>query len=240
MSFEIPDLLFAQRADLNREWALAMGVRAVARHRGRDRGREVYPEALELHYSVGETGEALLRSWCADPEFAEELGRRLRNRLAREGTRLPTLSFRVSRDQRAGVLAHEVTPVRPGSMLLGAPERDCSVKWMSRSFELPASQGVFALGRGQWRGDSPVAGRNDLALPDTVRFVSRRIARLVRDADGLLVQPEPGQRRFLRARRADGGRIDFDPQGRLPLAIGDLLVLYGGRPNLRMGLVLCR
>jgi hypothetical protein len=231
--------LFENRVDLSREVALQSAVDAVMAHLGRDDSGERFPAAIEVVYEVSGPGRGALQAWVAQPDFAQQVQERVVNRLARSGPEvLPALDFEVVEGEADRCFGREVDKPVPVRFVLEPPAAQCPWRWRSAVFSLPPSQRVFSLGRGAWRRESPSGGANDIALPSSARFVSRRAARIERLASRLLVIPESGQRRFLVAERADGGRVLPDPAGRLVLRAGDRLLLFGSAPEFRLALVL--
>jgi len=224
--------LFENSNHTSRELALRAAVDAVMGHRSREGSTEHFPEAIVVRYEVAGPGRAALLRWVERPDFARDLEERVVNRLARSGSDgLPALEFEVVESDADHCRAIEVARPVPTRLVL-----ESSRFGWGRDYTLPASQRVFLVGRGPWRGDSPTSGNNDIVLPEFASFVSRRAVELERHGSRLRLTPGAGQRRYVLAYHADGGRIVADNHGRLGLSAGDLFRLFGASPELSITL----
>jgi hypothetical protein len=182
------------------------------------RGERTLPDEVVLTVAVPDAQAGAARRLVDDPTLDAALDAELRNHLhdvPAEG--LPARSWRVEAGGAFGVSA------RAGA----ARSWRVSVRDADLALNLTGGARSWRIGRGPWHG-ADQSLRNDLALDEGLRFVSRRAARLLREGSRVYLEAEDQADKLL-LRRADGAvlRPARIASGRVRLEPGDRIELCG-------------
>ncbi len=220
---------FAKKKDWSWDGMRSMAVARILQQKAYDpAGVEMFPPFLSVLFLVGTGPAATAQRFADDPAFARDVREALLNRLTRATpASLPMLEFRAVPADRDGVEIDDSPTAMPDELYLLASDHGAPYTWDDDSLDLPTGRRVFTLGRGPWhgRGDQQ---RNDLQLPTSARFVSRRAARLERCGSRLIVTALDQDDRLcvlwngrtVRPARVPSGRAEIGMEGRIEI-LGD-------------------
>ena len=221
------------RNELSRDNLLRQVVDGIVRYREYgERGSIVLPPEVEVRVDVATHSIEVIREFLVDPDFDEEVGKMLLNRLVRVPLdQQPLRHYTAAEGDKDLVVVDDGGSEAGLAFQIQGGDRD------GQEARLPRRRTVN-LGRGGWHADGEP---NHVMVTAQGRFVSRRAARLRRLGAFLKVRALD-QEEHLIVRRSDGEcvRPARTVDGWVLLRPGDAVEFEGGGDGERVCLVLQR